>query len=258
MGLPVHGGSPSLLAPGIARGVATDDTHVYWTDVVAGTLSRMPLEGGAAETLADDLYFPWAITVDANSVYLVLGYESSAVLSVSKNGGTPETLASSVGDAYIPWSIAVDDSSVYWADYGGRLLSAPKGGGNINVVASNGNYFGITKSHDRLYAFRGEGTSSATLVDVPLDGSNEIVLASLDHGAVGTIAVDAEAIYFTNGMVAAGTVASVSRNGGAVDMLATEQDVPAGIADDEEAIYWVTAGGAESGHGKVMRRFKDW
>lgn len=69
------GGPATTLASQVyARGIAVDATHVYFVDdygfdPTTGTVSKVPLDGGAIETLASGQYAPLSILVDATSVY---------------------------------------------------------------------------------------------------------------------------------------------------------------------------------------------
>jgi hypothetical protein len=60
-----------MLAPGSPTMLAVDATYVYYTDANAGTLSKVPIAGGAATVILSGLAFPTAICVDATSIYWI-------------------------------------------------------------------------------------------------------------------------------------------------------------------------------------------
>jgi len=64
------GGVTALAASPNAHGIAVDDAHVYWTDLDAGAVMRVEVDGGATAVVASGLSFPTEIVVDQTSVYV--------------------------------------------------------------------------------------------------------------------------------------------------------------------------------------------
>lgn len=71
-------------------------------------------------------------------------------MKVSKNGGSPSTIASGLLD---PGSLAIDSTSVYWASYlGGTIMKVPLGGGTPTVLATEQNWpVGISVDNTSVY-----------------------------------------------------------------------------------------------------------
>ncbi|MBI5533770.1 MAG: hypothetical protein HY898_13705 [Deltaproteobacteria bacterium] len=70
------------------------------------------------------------------------------------------------------------------------------------------------------------------------------------------MAVDASTVYWTNGGSGpnSGTVMRVGLSGGAPDVVASNQDAPAGIAVDATAVYWTSLGSNDgSPDGEVIK-----
>jgi hypothetical protein len=116
--VPLGGGSPTTLARGQSpSAMALDSSNLYWTnfneDGPGAMLMKVPIAGGNVTALASGLRTPYGIAVDAANVYWTSNF---AVMSVSKEGGSPTTLFPA--SAYLaPFDVAVDTTSVYWTDF---------------------------------------------------------------------------------------------------------------------------------------------
>ena len=121
---------------GNARFMVMNASHIYWTDDRAGTVSRVPIAGGAAVTLASSQYNPEAIALDANYVYWTLITGGTGVGTVRRmplGGGAATDLATG---GKFPFGLAIDATSVYWTDDPtGTVMKAPIGGGATTVLA---------------------------------------------------------------------------------------------------------------------------
>ncbi len=115
---PTDPGCPecTVLADGLesGRGVAIDDTHVYFTDQTAGTVERVAIDGGDRMVLASDQDDAYDVTVADGVVYWTRHSAEGRVVRIAKDGGTPEFV-----DDDTPYArgVAVDDSHVYWTRY---------------------------------------------------------------------------------------------------------------------------------------------
>ena len=108
--------------------LAVSTTDLYWTVSLdaGGCLVKFPLSGGPPGVIDEDLDVN-ALAVDADSVYWLdqsssptPGPNTTQILKAPLAGGTPITLATSVGQV---WSLVVDDTSVYFADSrGGNVV----------------------------------------------------------------------------------------------------------------------------------------
>jgi hypothetical protein len=121
-------------------GIAVDDTYVYFTSSVSGTLARFPKNGGDSQILVSNMANPGRLAVDANNVYVVVrgtadAYIDGAILAVAKDGTATTTLASSLHGAD---GIALDGDELYVACNGATLNGSYAGDGSIGRVKTDG------------------------------------------------------------------------------------------------------------------------
>lgn len=104
---------------------ASDATHLYVTTKPAdgtdneGDLLRLTVAGGEVETWVDKQNRPWAIALDANTVYW--GTEDG----LFKRDKTSTMVKTLLRGESVANTIAVDDRYVYWATRD-RLMRVPK------------------------------------------------------------------------------------------------------------------------------------
>jgi hypothetical protein len=117
--LPLQGGAATILTTDVEEPTALtlDSTSLYWTDQALGTVMQIPIQGGPVTTLASGQEFAAGVAVDATTVYWTQPL-AGAVMEAPLSGGTPTTLAQSPSPS---GNIVVDASNVYWTDYGVSL-----------------------------------------------------------------------------------------------------------------------------------------
>lgn len=126
----------TTLAGGMAQSMVIDASYAYFTDSNRGTVSKVPLAGGAVIPLATSQYQASGIAVDASYVYFTaIGSGSVGVIQrVSLAGGAVTTLGSA---GKFPRFLAIDAASVYFTDEPtGTVLKVPLGGGTVTTLAS--------------------------------------------------------------------------------------------------------------------------
>jgi hypothetical protein len=262
--IPTAGGTPTTISGDFTRGVAVDDTYVYFTHastvagwLTAGQISRVPLAGGLTELIASDLRAPWPIAVDATSVYTVIGYELSAVLKVDKSGGVPVPLVSAVDETFMPWAIALDDTSVYYSSYDWQIKKVAKDGLSAPevVIDGVGTFFGIGISGTSIWSCEMQDDDTWNLVKgSTAGGSKDTVATGLDCDFGTEFAMDGDVAYFVDASNP-GAVRKLVLATGELTVLAASQYVPKAIAVDADAVYWSTIG-ASLNSGQIQKLAK--
>ena len=106
--------------------IAVDDAFVYVENYADATIARVPLDGGARETLAKAQTTPHGLTVDGTSLYWGVNLNDNTqdrVVRGSTTGDFITPLTSSVNAT----NFAVDEQYVYWTSVNeGAIRRTPK------------------------------------------------------------------------------------------------------------------------------------
>src|SRR6185369_10792454 len=190
------------------------------------------------ETLADGLYSPQGIVVDATSAYYI---DQTSVVAIPLQGGAPVSLASGQG---LPTSLALEGEALYFTNFTeGTVKRVPVEGGTPTVLVSGQSYpqF-VALAGGNVYWVTSSGDPDTVSV-VPEAGGEPVVLYASSN-AIGSIAADASGAYFT---VAgdpdspdAGILVRASPSGDELVTLADGQSLPRDLAVHDGRVYWVT------------------
>ncbi|MBZ5715188.1 hypothetical protein [Nannocystis pusilla] len=239
-----------------------------------GAVMRVPVAGGPEEVVARTSEWPWSLAADATSLFWI-GYCSSALWTVAKSGGTPETLG--------PKGLQIVDHAVE----PGRILVAERFGstkgihaidrrtGAASVVAAGGRagwsigtlgarvlwaedasgayaVYAAAQPGERAQvgAIRGmpmdaqavEGglvvRTTAAIVRIAEAGPPVEIAALSEYGDRGSLGIAAGSVYWANGR--AGTLARVGPDGANREVQVGGE--PCGVAVDEQHVYWLDRG----------------
>jgi sugar lactone lactonase YvrE len=197
----------SVIAPApMAEGLAIDSEYFYWTaDTDAGgTILQAAKPGGSGSaTLASPAAKPHQVTVDSAYVYWTAspgGHGGGEVSRAPLPGmfvGSPTNYATGLSD---PIGLAVNTTTIFWANHGGgTVMSCPLGGcapSGPTVVAGQGVTSPNAIALDPSYFYF---TDTAGTVDrCPLAGCTGVVTVMASGGSPLQIAVDTEAVYWTD------------------------------------------------------------
>lgn len=271
------------VASGMAQQMVIDANYAYWTDSTRGTVSRVPLAGGATTQLATGVYQPVGIALDTSYVYwTAIGSGSVGIVqraplaggtitTLGSAGRFPSFLAIDATSAYwtdgsagtvqrvpigggtvttlatgqsTPRGIAVDATNVYWANYGnGTVMKVAIGGGTPTAIAS---------TQDMPYAVTLDSTylywnTYREVRRMPLAGGN---ITSLNAGELGIaewgLALDGTSAYYTYSIMN-GSVGKVPLAGGRLVTLVPGRTslTPYAVAVDATCAYFTVNGNVE-------------
>lgn len=145
-------------------------------------------------------------------------------------------------DQQHPSAIALDEDAVYWTDaVAGTVMKVDRRGGTPVALAR------------RLRCPLSLAVDATSVWVTTHDEDGAVLRIGKNDGAVAKevvgsqvfpqcIAVDEHQVYWTNGGDDHdnGTVCSVSRRGGAINLLATGEVGPQGLGLDSDGVYWLT------------------
>jgi hypothetical protein len=234
-------------------GIAVDSNYVYWTDQLAGTVTKAPLDGGDPIVVTSDQNAPSLIAVDGNGLYWTnfgARRHEGSVMALAFAAGAPVELASAQDNAQ---GIAVSGSTVYWTEAGDHTV--PGNSGSIKsvhldgsspttILSGSGNPLAIAVDDTNIYWTHYDvcppdstgacGAPVSSVVKLPVAGGAPVTLASSPVGF--GIALDAANVYWV--ATSTGDIMKVPKDGGTPTTLASGQSTPADVVVDSADVYW--------------------
>jgi hypothetical protein len=189
----ITGSSVDTLYSGTAiEGIAVDATYVYWSTYTEGTIMRMPLRGGTAETLVTTTMRPMGVAVDSTRLYFTTFDGNVMVMPIG--GGTPKTLIAGPPGGFAT-GIAVNPTTVFWGTFT-QLLEAPISGSGSQTVLDDQqhNVFGMAVDASDVYFTNQYG---GTLSKISLPSGIAVTLVSGYSTYAGGVAIDDVSVYWT-------------------------------------------------------------
>jgi hypothetical protein len=169
---PFGGGQPLTVSTGekwpVEIVIAAE--HLYWVNrgtLVGlyiwesdGEIVRLPLAGGARETLASALHLPGSLAEHATGLFWRAGQDATIYSQAA--GGTLTVAFAPAAEAV---DFAVDDTYLYWGSLAGEILRKPIVGGAATVVVTGQKELtGIVVDSTHIYWSIG-GTVSKSYLD---------------------------------------------------------------------------------------------
>jgi len=180
------------------HGIAADASHVYWA-TEEGSVWRVAKSGGQPSLLGTGPESPFHMAIDATHVYWT-HMQPNGVSRVPIAGGAVEDVDVDFGASFLyPGRFAIAvDSTFVWYDANGVVGYTPKAGGSANAYNLGGPITFAGIAYDNTSIFG---------VDLGLGASQ-------------------------------GQVMKVNKATGAVETLASGQDMPVTVAHDSGYVYW--------------------
>jgi virginiamycin B lyase len=220
-------------------GVAVDAAHLYWANVVGGTIARANLDGTGVDPSLVALpgtNTPRGVAVDGAHVYWA-NPDGHTIGRANLDGTSVKQDFITIPNAKSPYGVAVDAAHIFWANNDGTIGRAKLDGtGIFGALIQGGTPSSLAVDATHVYWGNGGGT---TIGRANLDGSGVnqsfITAASSPNG----VAVDGAHVYWANVYQVPGTqefpgtIGRANLDGtGANQSLITGANNPKGVAVD--------------------------
>jgi len=216
--------------------LASDGSHLYFTDPDRGAVRRVPVDGGAVENVQVGRAMPVQIALHDGEVLWVehvLGPKlwEGLLMRAAKVGGAPSQIARTSDTR----SLAVDDDTVYLGTVAGLRKVPLRGGPVVDVVA--GEDVGDVEAQRGVLAWTG---TYRTFTTAP-DGQSH----PITDGSMAAVALDGNRVFVLG---YGGGVMAIDRTTGTATQLAPVApghrtgDHGRGLVVDDTHVYWTMGG----------------
>jgi hypothetical protein len=250
MRVPIAGGTPATVGAGMRGPIVLDANNVYGFDPT-GIVSA-PKSGGALTSVSKGSHLGSSLAVDATTLYFHSYYGvmtngdnyHQSIYALTLATGTVLNIATT---QFVTGPFASDADTLYWFSDNQlngeiRLMSLLKTGGTATALmhSPKGSPDGPAFDGTNLYWTTNGAWSTPipppTVVMLPATGGTPSLVASPDNP--GDLAVDATAIYFTDG----DAIEKVPKTGGTPTLLSAPLNRPHSLVLDDASVYWIDAG----------------
>jgi len=189
------------------HGMAVDSSYLYWANLGAGKIQRIPIGGGTATDHVTGLTNPWGVQVNATDLFWS-DITAGKIQKCPVGGGSVTDVVTGLS---APYGLAITATEIFWADRTtGKIQKCPIGGGSVTDIATGlTNLTGLAV--DSNYIYYAEGGSS--IKRIPVAGGTAITLAS-SQSNIQLVHADDWFVYWGN--LTNDKLQVVSKQGGAV------------------------------------------
>jgi sugar lactone lactonase YvrE len=209
--------------------VAVDDTRLFWTDILEGTVRFMAKTGGPAQAFETDTSVHRGIAISDDQVFW--SSDAGALWGTSKINPTPSPIISGLDQ---PEDLRYSDNHVYWTDRAqGSVNRIDLASGNTTALAVLQEWpMGIALDEEHVYWTT---MDTDAVRRVPKDGGAVEELAN-NQGDPFRLTVDSFFVYWTSSQN--GQVLRMLKTGGDLEVVAQGLGKPSFITSTETHLYW--------------------
>jgi hypothetical protein len=260
--------------PTIAKGIALDDSHIYWASPTTGTINRANLECKEAKAIVTGANNPQYVAVDSEHVYWTNagdGKKGSGTIGRAKLDGT-EADQELIEGATDPQGIALDSEHVYWANAGEEDATRTIGRAKLDGTEATQTFIavgggpeentpqGLAVNPTHIYMAI-DGTQQFSFIfryDIDGDPASRRISGAggLGGAAVRGVAIDDSYVYWARQRFSTiGRISLSQEEGTNKREFIKEAGNPQGLAANSEHLYWSVNGEVTPNPGNDLYRY---
>lgn len=225
--------------------VATDATHVYWTnDDASGSVVRAELDG-SARTQLTTATSPFDLAVDGDDVFYSADDE---IRSVPKGGGASSQLIAGTGAGR---GIAIDATDVYYVDLGNNAGVVERigklGGGETTLTPNQDSPRFLTVVDGFVYW---TDDVAETISRTATDGMGAVEVLSTSQVGAWDVTSTPDIVSWTN-LADVGQIGWLSLTDLEDERILDYPARPWGVTRDDVYIYWTAEGDGKIGRSEI-------
>lgn len=237
----------------IARGqdgpidIVAERDNVFWLNAGEGALHAYA-RSFSTQRVVDDMLGATLQGLAVDLAFLYVGNTNGPLRKIPKSPVERREIVLVPSVQGTP-AIATDDDRVYYLDSSSLGLRSVDKLGNAPRTHMGGPGRALVVDGGAMFSVATDGTN-ATIISQPTSGGVVTTVVTSSGGIIDRLVVDADHVYFTEGIAAANgmrwSVRAVPRVGGAPVTLADDTGPIADIGVDDICAYWIERGSGAS------------